>query len=497
VGSLPKTLIYACLLLVALPATGAESSLRFLDEQVAAHSGQSGSYVLDTGAEALIARAWLADHAERTMEIQYFIWSTDNVGILAAESLLRAADRGVKVRVLVDDLLIDAPDESLLALAHHPNIDIRIYNPKSTVGTPVQKRVVNVATDFRGVNQRMHNKVLLIDGKAAITGGRNMADEYFDYDHEYNFRDRDVLLVGTVVGSVSASFEQFWASPLSVPVEELYDGIGLMQKHVEVNDAEVQEIYQRLHAYAAAPENFAPEVRAAIEATPQTFPRLSTQTVWSGVEFISDSPGKNANTFSLGGGGLTTAALARLVESAKESVTIQSPYLVASDAAIELLRRAVARGVRVRINTNSLASTDNLMAFSGYRSQRKRLLKLGLDITEFQPEPAAQRELLARLAAANKTKPVAALHAKTMVVDHQVTYIGTFNFDPRSANLNTEAGAIIHDAGLAQAVEQAIAVDMQPGNSWDAARDDPDSHASFGKRNKVRLWQLLPIKPLL
>jgi Phosphatidylserine/phosphatidylglycerophosphate/cardiolipin synthases and related enzymes len=270
-----------------------------------------------------------------------------------------------------------------------------------------------------------------------------------------------------------------------------------MQKHVEVNDAEVQEIYRTLHAYAAAPENFAPEVRAAIEATPQAFPRLSSQTVWSGVEFISDSPGKNDKTFSLGGGGLTTAALARLVESAKESITIQSPYLVVSDAAIELFRRALTRGVRVRVNTNSLASTDNLMAFSGYRSQRKRLLKLGFEITEFQPEPLAQREVRARLAAANKTKPIAALHAKTMVIDHRVVYIGTFNFDPRSANLNTEAGAIIHDAGLAQRVEQAIAVDMQPGNSWDAARDDPDSHASFGKRNKVRLWQLLPIKPLL
>jgi putative cardiolipin synthase len=497
VGSLPKTLICACFLLAALPGVGAENPLRFLDEQVAAHPGQSGSYVLDTGAEALMARAWLADHAEHTMEVQYFIWSTDNVGILAAESLLRAAERGVKVRVLVDDLLIDAPDASLLALVHHPNIDIRIYNPKSTVGTPLQKRVVNVATDFRGVNQRMHNKVLLIDSKAAITGGRNMADEYFDYDHEYNFRDRDVLLVGAVVGSVAASFEQFWASPLSVPVEQLYDGIGLMQKHVEVNDAEVQDIYRWLHTYAAASENFAPEVRAAIDAIPETFPRLSAQTVWSGVEFISDVPGKNDNTFSLGGGGLTTAALAHLVETAQESVTIQSPYLVASDAAIELLRRAVARGVRVRINTNSLSSTDNLMAFSGYRSQRKRLLKLGLEITEFQPEPAAQRAVLARLAAANKTKPISALHAKTMVVDHRVAYIGTFNFDPRSANLNTEAGAIIHDAQLAQAVEQAITIDMQPGNSWDAAKDDPDSHASFGKRSKVRLWQMLPIKPLL
>jgi len=503
---LPRALICACLLLAALfaddPSAAAEPSaadapLRFLDEQVAAHPGQSGSYVLDTGAEALIARAWLADHAERTLEVQYFIWSTDNVGILAAEALLRAAERGVKVRVIVDDLLIDAPDESLLALAHHPNIDIRIYNPKSSVGTPVQKRLFNAATDFRGMNQRMHNKVLLVDGKVAITGGRNMADEYFDYDHEYNFRDRDVLLVGTVVASTAASFELFWASPLSVPVEQLYDGFGLMQKHVEVDDAEVQEVYRGLLAYAAAPENFAPEVRAAIAATPEAFPRLGAQTVWGRVEFISDLPGKNDNRFSLGGGGLATAELARLVASAKEAITIQSPYLVASDAALELFRGALARGVKVRINTNSLASTDNLMAFSGYRSQRKRLLKMGFGIHEWQPEPAAQRERLARLAAAHKTKPVFALHAKTLVVDHQVVYIGTFNLDPRSENLNTEAGAIIHDATLAQAVEQAMATDMLPGNSWDAATDDPDAHAAFGKRAKARLWQMLPIKPLL
>jgi len=496
-SSLLRNLICACVLLAALPSAAGDPPLRFLDEQVAAHPGQSGSYVLDTGAEALIARAWLADRAERTLEVQYFIWSTDNVGILAAEALLRAAERGVKVRVIVDDLLIDAPDESLLALARHPNIEIRIYNPKSSVGTPLQKRVFNAATDFRGINQRMHNKVLLIDGKVAITGGRNMADEYFDYDHEYNFRDRDVLLVGAVVASVVESFELFWASPLSVPVEELYDGLGLMQKRVEVDASEVQGVYRALYAYAAAPENFAPEVRAAIEATPEAFPRLSASTVWGRVEFISDLPGKNDNSFSLGGGGLATAALARLVEDAKVTITIQSPYLVASEAAIDLFRRALARGVRVRINTNSLASTDNLPAFSGYRSQREDLLELGFEIHEFQPEPLAQRALLARLAAAHKTKPIFALHAKTMVVDHQVVYIGTFNLDPRSENLNTEAGAVIHDATLAQAVEQAMESDMLPGNSWDAAKDDPDSHASFGKRSKARLWQLLPIKPIL
>jgi len=494
---LTSILVCACALLAALPAAAAGPTLGFLDAQIAAHPGQSGSYVLDSAEEALIARAWLADRAERTIEVQYFIWSTDNIGILAAEALLRAAERGVKVRVIVDDLLIDAPDKSLLALARHPNVDIRIYNPKSSVGTPLQKRLYNVLTDFRGVNQRMHNKVLLVDGKVAITGGRNMADEYFDYDHQYNFRDRDVLLAGAVVGRVAASFEQFWASPLSVPVETLYDGLGLMQKHVEVDDREVREVYRELHAYAAAPENFAPGVRAAIEATPQAFPRLGAQAVWGRVEFISDRPGKNDNLSGLGGGGLTTAALARLVESAKETITIQSPYLVASDAALELFGRAVARGVRVRINTNSLASTDNLMAFSGYRSQRPALLRLGFDIREFQPEPAAHHALLARLAAAHQTQPVFALHAKTMVVDHRVTYIGTFNFDPRSENLNTEAGAIIYDATLSRAVEQAMAADMQPGNSWDAAREDPDSHASLGKRGKAWLWQLLPLKPLL
>ena len=173
--------------------------------------------------EALLARAWLADHARQTIEVQYFIWSTDNIGILASEALLRAADRGVQVRVIVDDLLIDAPDKPLLALAKHPHIEIRIYNPRHSVGTPAHKRVLNVATDFRGINQRMHDKTFIVDGKLAITGGRNMANEYFDYNHEYNFRDRDALLLGNVVGTMQASFERFWNSELCAAVESLYD----------------------------------------------------------------------------------------------------------------------------------------------------------------------------------------------------------------------------------------------------------------------------------
>jgi len=495
-----RFLVYLLLGLSWLPLSShaaQEAPMEFIDHRISEHAGQSGAYVLDTGSDALLARAWLADHAQHTIEVQYFIWSTDNIGILAAEALLRAADRGVKVRVIVDDLLIDAPDKSLLALARHPDIEIRIYNPRSSVGVPLIKRVLNVFGDFRGVNQRMHDKTFIVDGKVAITGGRNMAAEYYDYNHEYNFRDRDVLLLGKVVQAMQASFDNFWGSELSARVEELYDGIGLMQKNVRVNDDETARIYRELHDYANSPANFATEVHAAIDNTPASFEQLARQVTWGEMEFISDRPGKNANRLSLGGGGQTSAALAKLVASAVDHIVIQSPYLVLSDNAIELFKQALARGVRVRINTNSLASSDNIQASSGYRNQRDALLKMGLGIYEYKPDPEERRQLIQRAIDAKDKPPVFALHAKTMVVDTKTVYIGTFNVDPRSENLNTEVGVIIHDEALARKVEAAIETDMLPGNSWNAATDDPDQHVPLAKRSRVRFWQLMPIKPLL
>ena len=466
-------------------------SFDYIDAQLISHPNQTGIYVLDKGSEALIARAWLTDHAQQSIEVQYFIWSNDNIGILASEALLRAADRGVKVRVIVDDLLIKAPDKSLLALAKHPKIDIRIYNPQHSVGTPLHKRLLNVFTDFRGVNQRMHDKTFIVDGKIAITGGRNMAAEYFDYNHQYNFRDRDALLLGKAVKSMQASFESFWSGKLSVPVEDLYDGIGIMQKNVTVNDTEIKQIYQELHDYANSKDNFAAEVHAAIESTPKTFELLAQQMVWDKVEFISDLPGKNKNKFNLGGGGRTTRTLAKLVEGAQTEITIQSPYLVMSDEAIKLFERAIARGVTVRINTNSLASTDNIQAFSGYRNLREQLLKIGVKIFEYKPAPEIQQNLMAGSMIIKdenvlKNPPIFAIHAKTMVIDSNTVYIGTFNFDPRSENLNTEVGIIVNNAKLAGIVEEAINIDMSPTNSWNAATDNPDQYVSLAKRSKVR-----------
>ena len=468
----------------------------FIDTQIAARAGLTGSYVLDRGEEALLARAWLVEHARRTIEVQYFIWSTDNIGTLATEALLRAADRGVRVRVIVDDLLIDAPDDSLLALALHPNIDIRIYNPVHSVGVPLHRRIVNILTDFRGSNQRMHDKTFIVDGQIAITGGRNMADEYFDFGHQYNFRDRDVLVLGAVVPSMRSSFEQFWNSSYAVPVERLYERIGVLQQGLTADAAPVRQMYRTLRGYATSPANFAPEIRATLADIPSGFQALAAKVTWGRVEFLSDEPGKNAGRDGLAGGGRTTTALATLVENARSEVLIQSPYLVLSDAAIELFRRARTRGVRIRISTNSLGSTDNLQAFSGYRNQRSELLAMGLEIFEYRPDPAVRTTVMQRYIALREQSPVFALHAKTMVIDAEKVYVGTFNLDPRSENLNTEVGVVIHDSSQARLVAESIATDMLPTNSWRAA-EDVDRYAPWSKRLRVAFWQWMPIKPLL
>jgi len=470
--------------------------MNFLYRLIQQHKNLSGVLVLDKGEEALLARAWLADHARQSIEVQYFIWSTDNIGILASEALLRAAERGVKVRVIVDDLMIDAPDKSLLALALHPNVDIRIYNPKHSVGTPWYKRVFNTVSDFRGVNQRMHDKTFVVDGKIAITGGRNMADEYFDYDQAYNFRDRDALVLGKVAASIRASFERFWNSGVAIPVEQRFDGSSMFGKQVSVSDAEVQAVYRELHEYAKQPENFKPEVRKAIQTIPQSFSDLVKRIVWTKARFISDTPGKNDGQAGLAGGGLTTTALAEVFNKAEKEVVIQSPYLVVSESALALFRQAKRRGIRIRVSTNSLASTDNLPAFSGYRNQRTMLLAMGIEVYEYQPFPKVQQQLLQRYPEYQDKPPLFAIHAKTMVVDGRTVFIGTYNLDPRSENLNTEVGLIFTDVPLAQYVRDRIVTDMKKGNSW-PADENPDQHATRSKRLKVWLMQRLPIKPLL
>ncbi len=454
---------------------------------------QTGVYILEKGEEALVGRAWLTKHAARSIDVQYFIWSTDNIGVLAAEQLLSAAERGVAVRVLVDDFIIDAQDRTLLLLSAHANVQIRIYNPKFVVGVSWWGKLKNSITQFRAVNQRMHDKTAIFDSVAGITGGRNMADEYFDFDHEYNFRDRDVLLLGSAVKDMQVNFDEFWHSEFAIPVERI-----LEDDIYDISGEDVRRRSAELHAYARDPGNFAPQIRQAIDTTPRYFPALLQAMVWCDVLFVSDAPGKNDGASGLGGGGELTNQLIAAVRGARKSILIQSPYLVMPEGGIELFGNLIERGVRVRISTNSLASTDNIPAFAGYASQRRDLLAAGIELFEFKPSPAIQDQLIERYPHIAGNNPIFAIHAKSMVIDDETIYIGTFNLDPRSTNLNTEVGVLIENEMLARQLSDSIEIDIRPENSWHTTPDfNPDSEVGLGKRLGAWIIRLLPIEPVL
>jgi putative cardiolipin synthase len=458
-----------------------------LDDLLAAHPGQSAAVTLERGELSLLSRAWLADHCARSLDVQYFIWTADNVGRLAMDGLLRAAERGVKVRVLVDDLLLDMPPGYLQALDGHPNLDIRIYNPNSNTGLGMWKKSWNAAMRFRDVNQRMHNKALIVDGKLAVTGGRNLADEYFDFHHDFDFRDRDVMVAGPVAAEMSSAFQRYWDSPLARPVGELLPSLA-QGPQAAIRDS--------IHAYARDTANFRPEIREVMMALPGRFGAVVDELAWGEVRFVTDEPGKNDGRQGLQGGGATTHFLADLLRGAKRSVTIQSPYLIPNDTALALFKEAIARGVSVRISTNSMANNDNLKAVSGYLKRRKQILAAGVKVFEYKPQPGIQGKLQERYAIV-KDKPIFVIHAKTLVVDGAEVFIGTFNLDPRSMNLNTESGVFLPDPRIAREVEAAIERDMSPENSWDASRETGDGYAPFWRRVKARMWGLLPMESIL
>jgi len=450
---------------------------------------QSGVLVLEDGGKALVTRAWLCEYAEKSIDIQYFIFSTDNVGLIACDYLVRAADRGVKVRIIIDDIMVDAEIKDVLTLASHENISIKVYNPGVNLGKNLFQKLKKFTTDFRSANQRMHNKTFIVDGKIAITGGRNVADEYFDYDHEYNFRDRDVLLLGKIVGDVDTSFNVFWNYDLSISVEDLGDD--------NADCFHYENQFERLHEYACNPDNFWPQVRHKIENLASSFPDIkrSGELYWlNDVHFVSDWPGKNDGTSGLGGGGVTTDTLISLVRNAKRSIVIQTPYLISTELSQKLFREATQRGVQIRILTNSLASTDNLEAFASYQSNRKQLLNTGVRIFEFKPDAAIRKKIMSGdLQGTIDYTPTFGLHAKSMVIDEETTVVGTFNHDPRSANLNTECIVIINSTEIASEVLRAVEEELKPENSWETTIDfNPDDEVNKSKRIKTWTRKVLP-----
>lgn len=462
-----------------------------LSEQLAPLSelttSKTGVYTLEEGDNSMISRAWLSESAERSIDIQYFIFSADNIGLIAIDYLIRAADRGVQVRILIDDIMVEADADDLLALDAHPNLSIKVYNPTANIGKNLPKKLYSIATDFKGFNQRMHNKTFIVDEQVVITGGRNIADEYFDYDHEYNFRDRDVLLIGKTVADVQNSFNDFWNNKKSVSISELVNEDSELNSDLKV---------EYLHQYACNPANFWPQVREKIKRVPVAFKQIqeSGDLVWvDHVSFVSDVPGKNKGD-GLAGGGVCTDTLISLLKRAKKSIHIQSPYLVTTQLSQKLFLEAVQRGVEVKVLTNSMSSTDNYEAFSGYLRERENLLNTGIQIYEFKPDAAIRMKIMTgALQKEINYTPIFGLHAKSIVIDSEIAIIGTFNLDPRSANLNTECAAVIYDSKIATNLFHAMEEDMKPENAWHTTLAyNPDSEAGRMKRFKVWLRGVVP-----
>jgi putative cardiolipin synthase len=450
---------------------------------------QTHATLLEEGASAIVSRAWLTENAVERIDAQYFIFAADNLGLIATDSLLVAAERGVKVRLLVDDTLNHGDPDTLQALSLHPNAEVRIYNPTLKVGVGSFRRAKNVLTDFRGANQRMHNKLFIADGQVAITGGRNVGSEYYDMNSDANFRDRDILLIHGAVNEASQSFNSFWSSSLSVPL------LTLIGSEPEIP---VGESWRILHNYACDPAHFLPEIRERVNRVPQSFAqRAATGQLHSidDVHFVWDPPGKNDGE-GMADGSDTTTTLVELVKGAKESVVIQTPYLVTTPLSQDLFRDAVARGVRVRILTNSLSVTDNVMAFSGYRRSRKDLLRTGVEVYELKPDADVQASIMNGPLRFRFTTKLA-VHAKSMVIDGEIAVVGSFNLDPRSANLNTEVLTVLHSVPLARTLKHKIETEMQGVNAWQTTlQDNPDKKAPWGRRFRL-IWARLVPKSIL
>ncbi|KVO74485.1 phospholipase [Burkholderia ubonensis] len=433
----------------ALPADAATPLGDALAAPVAARPGESGFRLLADGAAALQMRIALARAATRTLDMQYYIATEDTTGKLLLGAALYAADRGVRVRMLVDDLNFRDIDRVMAALNTHPNIEIRVFNPFGASQRDVMQRTAIFFTRIDRFTRRMHNKAMIADNQIAIVGGRNLGDEYFSASPTLQFRDLDVLAAGPVTRDVSASFDAYWASGSSYPLRVL--------NHQTFDPKDLDAMRDELRAHWR--ENAEPYNAKPLNATPlaQQIARGELGLVWAPAEFEADAPDKVAQPTD-GYVSPPMRRLAELIRAAQHEFLAFSPYFVPHDAGVKILGDTTARGVRVAILTNSLAATDAVAVQAGYGPYRVPLLRHGVELYEYKARPGRPRLLGSRSRAS--------LHAKAYVIDREILVIGSMNLDPRSTHLNTELALVIHSPALAQQVATIFARATQPDESY-------------------------------
>ena len=416
----------------------------------ARYPGWSGFRLINNGVSALLTRAALADVAERSIDIQYYIFDADESGAFLIERLIAAADRGVRVRLLLDDHELDVDDGTLVRIDAHPNIEVRLFNPFP--GRARWTRNLQLLMNLGTLGNRMHNKVFAVDGTVAVMGGRNISNRYFEGRAESNFRDMDLLAAGDVVREVERSFDEYWNSRIAVSVQALGEAPAVDDHALHFAELRDEAAQGRgpYAEYGARRDEFVARVLFGAE-----------DMTWAQGHMVAEPPLRQA-----AGADKSTSVVARALAIARQAthreLEYEVAYFVPGERGVKVLGDVAARGVRVRVMTNSLAATDVVPVHAGYAASRVALLAAGVELYEYRPD-AKRPEPLHRLRLGSSGS---ALHAKVVVHDRRVVWIGSANFDPRSRYINTEAGLLIDSAELAAKVLASMERDYSPAQSW-------------------------------
>jgi putative cardiolipin synthase len=471
-------------------------------DERATHPGQSGFLLLGNGLDAFVARALLAHYAERSIDVQYYLYHDDLVGRLFTAQLLKAADRGVRVRLLVDDMDLEGRDLSVAVADSHPNMEVRIFNPFSRK----TGRISQFVTRMGSVTRRMHNKTFTVDNQAAILGGRNIGNEYFDADPDLAFADLDVLSIGPVVKKVSAAFDLYWNSELAYPASVLMDKTPtpeeIQQKRQQLNEFVAQQADSE-YMQALLNSNLANQIR-----------QKQVSYYWGDAKVVYDQPEKILHEFDKTEYHLSPH-LAPYFEGVQEELIIFSPYFVPGKEGTAFLSQLSKRGVRVRIFTNSLTSNDVAVVHAGYGKYRKNLLRAGVELYEMNKK-LNRKERKAKKG--KKGSSAASLHAKSFVFDRKRVFIGSLNLDPRAVVHNTEIGVVFSQTEIAEGMADwfdeniekiAFRLELVKNKSgsekifWHGVVDeeqktfDVDPYSGFWQRFGIGFLSLLPIESQL
>ena len=436
-------------------------------DQARDHPEESAFRILPVGADGFAARMQMIKAAQRTLDVQYYIFSADSTGLLVTDSLLAAADRGVHVRILVDDGDTAAGDEQILVLAAHPNMEVRVFNPYAYRGHVQLVRALEFLLRSQRLDYRMHNKLFVADNATALIGGRNIGDAYFQIDPDAQYADDDVFVGGPLVPKLSATFDEYWNSALAIPVEALHGGRppeARLARHRQRLDEHLRRVRQSGADYIKRAEQGDPFAGIVAGRLP---------VAWSHAQVVCDSPDKKQVVSGTKGGRLMFGPIADAAHAVKSELIMVTPYLIPTPEEMQLLHELRQRNVRVRILTNSLNSTNELAAHTGYARYRKQLVREGVELYEVRSRLGNSRG--SGQSAKMSSYGNFGLHAKLFVFDRYRLYAGSMNFDQRSKRLNTETGLIIDSPELAAQTAARFEAMTQPSNSYAVALQSPDS----------------------